>query len=230
MATTDRKQRAFEARQRLVVETADGLLREHGYLGLNLDLLADEVEYSKATLYKHFSSKEDLILAVAIEHSEHRRRLFQLAANAEGHSREKMFAFGIADRLLSDSLPHAFSLSQLVSTESIWGKCSAERQNAYESSLATCFSLAIAVASEAKNAGDLPCDANPAEIVWGLVSLSKGAHLLVENSNFAEMGNPMNSLFNHYHALLDGIGWTPLSGDFDYDDSEHRLRASLLLD
>ncbi|MEM9015773.1 MAG: helix-turn-helix domain-containing protein, partial [Verrucomicrobiota bacterium] len=64
MAIADRKRREFEAREKMVVEHADELLLDRGYLGLNLDELADRVEYSKATLYHHFSSKEDLVLAV----------------------------------------------------------------------------------------------------------------------------------------------------------------------
>ena len=64
MAISDRRLRERQERERLIIEHADDLLRQHGFLGLNLDELAERVEYSKATLYNHFDSKEDLVAAV----------------------------------------------------------------------------------------------------------------------------------------------------------------------
>src|SRR5215475_286341 len=57
-----------EPRQRLV-ETADRLFYEEGFRAVGIDRIIAEAEVAKATLYVHFPSKDDLILAV-LEHRE----------------------------------------------------------------------------------------------------------------------------------------------------------------
>ena len=232
MAIADRKKRAFEAREKLVIEQADELLMDRGYLGLNLDELANRVEYSKATLYHHFVSKEDLVLAVIAHHFEIRIDYFQRAASFNGNTRERMFAFGVADRLLSRKYPHGFPLIQLVRLPSIWSKCSEPRQKKYFESAGCCFELGMKVATEAEKNGDFTKNALSAEqMVWGLVSLSKGAHLIAEEGIFREAGNiegePLQFLFENYHRFLDGAGWLPFTADWDYQETQKRIETEL---
>lgn len=231
MAIADRKRRAFEARENLVIEHADVLLGEHGYLGLNLDELADRVEYSKATLYHHFVSKEDLMLAVVDRHFAIRRDYFERAHGFNGLTRERIFAFGIADRLLSLQFPHGFPLVQLVRQPSIWAKCSHTRKETYGTTGSRCFELAMEVANEAIKEGELPGTVPPDQIVWGLVSLSKGAHLITEEGMFRDMkeveSQPLQFLFDNYHHFLDGAGWSPLRAEHDYETSRARIEEEL---
>ena len=67
MAIADRKERALREREKLMLEHADAMLRESGYLGLNLDEVARRIEYSKATIYNHFKTKEDILKAVMVD-------------------------------------------------------------------------------------------------------------------------------------------------------------------
>lgn len=228
MGIAERKQRAFEAREKMVIEQADDLLLDRGYLGLNLDELAERVEYSKATLYHHFVSKEDLVLAVVTRHLEMRSEIFQRASEFEGNTRERMFAFGVGDRLLSQINPHGFPLVQLVRSPSIWSKCSEPRQEGYYGVSGKCFEKAVGVATEAAENGDFEeWSPSPVQIVWGLVSLSKGAHLITEEALFHEIESqdtPLDHLFSNYSCFLDGAGWKPYSRDHDYDSSEERIR------
>src|SRR6188472_170942 len=57
-----------EARQR-VLETADRLFYEHGVRAVGIDRVIAEAGVAKMTLYSHFPSKDDLILAV-LQHRE----------------------------------------------------------------------------------------------------------------------------------------------------------------
>ena len=52
-----------EARQR-IVETAERLFYAEGVRAVGIDRIIAESEVAKMTLYNHFSSKDDLILAV----------------------------------------------------------------------------------------------------------------------------------------------------------------------
>src|SRR5262245_48026168 len=57
-----------EARRR-ILETADRLFYEEGIRAVGIDRIIAEAGVAKATLYSHFASKDDLILAV-LEHRE----------------------------------------------------------------------------------------------------------------------------------------------------------------
>ena len=50
MSIISRKQREFQAREELILDHARDLLRAKGYMGLNLDELAEQIEYSKGTI------------------------------------------------------------------------------------------------------------------------------------------------------------------------------------
>jgi AcrR family transcriptional regulator len=58
-----RKRETSEARQR-ILETADRLFYQEGVRGVGIDRIIAEAGVAKMSLYKHFSSKDDLILSV----------------------------------------------------------------------------------------------------------------------------------------------------------------------
>src|SRR6516225_5463962 len=57
-----RKERERAAREELILDHAQRMLLRDGFQNLNLDELAEAVEYSKGTLYLHFKTKEDIAL------------------------------------------------------------------------------------------------------------------------------------------------------------------------
>ncbi len=50
-------------RREHLIDTAIGLFCEHGYHGTGIDLILDTAHVSKKTLYTHFRSKNELIVA-----------------------------------------------------------------------------------------------------------------------------------------------------------------------
>lgn len=231
MAIADRKLRAWNEREQLIVDFADEMLRTSGYLGLNLDQLADRVEYSKATIYNHFESKEDLMLAVVTRHVEMRSNFFVRALTFKGCSRERMFVIGIADMILAKMHPHWSEVLQLIHTQSIAEKTTPERRAAYDKGLQKCMGIMVEILRQARASGDLPADA-PSEVhvMNGLMSLSKGAHLLERGSGLSSSGaslRPLETLFDNYHIYLDGVGWRPLRTEHDYAATEKRIGKEL---
>jgi AcrR family transcriptional regulator len=67
MVTSPRKQRKYEQREALLLAIARKILLHGGYHGLTMARVADSAEYSKGTLYQHFSCKEELIITLAAE-------------------------------------------------------------------------------------------------------------------------------------------------------------------
>ena len=55
------------ARERAIIQAVNRLLAEKGFEAMTVDQVAEEVGIAKASLYKHFASKEDLAAAAMAE-------------------------------------------------------------------------------------------------------------------------------------------------------------------
>lgn len=64
---TNRKQQ-FELREMRILQTAEQLLLDSGEGDLTLDSLALTLDLAKGTLYKHFASKDELLLRILIDY------------------------------------------------------------------------------------------------------------------------------------------------------------------
>ena len=83
-----RKQREFQLREQLILDSAQCILHELGYAQLTMERVADAVEYSKGTIYNHFSSKEDLVCALCCRCVSNLIELFKRAYDYPGTTRE----------------------------------------------------------------------------------------------------------------------------------------------
>lgn len=72
-----------------LVETALDLFYRHGFHATGIDRILAESGVAKMTLYKHFSSKDDLILAVLRLRDERFREWFQAAVESRARSPRK---------------------------------------------------------------------------------------------------------------------------------------------
>ncbi len=60
------KQQMLKAREDAIIETVNRLLAEKGFEAMTVDEVASNVGIAKASLYKHFPSKEDLAAAAMV--------------------------------------------------------------------------------------------------------------------------------------------------------------------
>ncbi|MFT5093045.1 MAG: AcrR family transcriptional regulator, partial [Porticoccaceae bacterium] len=67
MENLTRKQREIKEREDRILGLARTMLAEGGYLGLSMDAIAEQLEYSKGTIYNHFPCKEEIIISLAVE-------------------------------------------------------------------------------------------------------------------------------------------------------------------
>jgi TetR/AcrR family transcriptional regulator of autoinduction and epiphytic fitness len=65
-AKTSFKEQMLQAREEAIVQTASRLLAEKGFESMTVDEVAAAVGIAKASLYKHFPSKEDLAAAAMV--------------------------------------------------------------------------------------------------------------------------------------------------------------------
>ncbi|MEZ6119082.1 MAG: TetR/AcrR family transcriptional regulator [Pirellulaceae bacterium] len=191
MNTLSRKQREIQERENRILEVSRPILLREGYHGLRMDRVAEQLEYSKGTIYNHFDCKEEIIIALAIQTTEKRLQLFQQAASFQGRPRERMVAIRIATELFVMSYPEHFLVEQIIRGPSIWEKASEKRRNTMRSCESRCMGIVAGIVRDAIARNDirLPAEMTPEDLVFGLWSLTYGAHTIIKTTDsLSELG------------------------------------------
>lgn len=236
MGTVTRKQREVQQRELLLLDVARRMLIEKGYAGLNMDRLAEATEYSKGTIYQHFSTKEDLVTALALQSMEQRVMLFGKAREFQGRPRERLTAIGVADELFARLHPHYFRSELIIKIADLEDRASLERREMMQGLECRCVDDALAIVHEAVAAGDLklPKSTAPGDVIFGVFTLSIGTQSTILNFRevLQEMGisSPLSSYRDNCQFLLDGFGWRPLRTEWDYAETYRRIAREVFAD
>jgi AcrR family transcriptional regulator len=227
-----RKQREFQLREQLILDTAQNMLHEHGYAQLTMERIAEAVEYSKGTIYNHFSSKEDLVCSLCCRCVSNLIELFQRAYDYQGTSRERFSAIAIAYSLYHQINPLDAQYIQIVKTNAVREKLSAEKLNEMNALEHEITQLCVNLVNEAIARGDITAnDDHPADsIVFGFWSLLYGGMLLVQSDIPLEdlgFSPAITMLWNNSQRLMDAYGWQPLSKNTDTDALFSKLCSAL---
>jgi TetR/AcrR family transcriptional regulator, fatty acid metabolism regulator protein len=86
------KERQREEREQLILQAAEELFFEQGYHETSIDDIAARVGIAKGTIYLHFASKEDLVLALFERGMRLMLRALDRALSSDGSPREKLRA------------------------------------------------------------------------------------------------------------------------------------------
>ncbi|AGA28074.1 TetR/AcrR family transcriptional regulator [Singulisphaera acidiphila] len=234
MATTPRKQREVRQRELHLLDVARTMLIAQGYAGLSMDRLAEATEYSKGTIYQHFSTKEDLVMALASQSMEQRLSLFERAASFRGRPRERLLGIGIADELFARLYPHAFRSELIIKMANLEERASPERTDKLRTCESECTSLLRNFIKEAIAIGDLAPTVSVPQVMFALLTLVLGTHTVVANFRplltETQVTDPYSSLRESIQVLLDGFGWKPLSTEWDYAETYRRIAQEVFAD
>ncbi|MCD4719440.1 MAG: TetR/AcrR family transcriptional regulator [Desulfobacula sp.] len=66
MGVADRKAREFKRREEDIIRAAFDLFAEHGIEFVTIDMIAEKAEVGKGTIYKHFTSKNEIFAVLII--------------------------------------------------------------------------------------------------------------------------------------------------------------------
>src|SRR3974390_3229444 len=141
-----RKERERAAREELILDHAQQTLLLDGFQNLNLDELAEAVEYSKGTLYLHFKTKEDIALAVVTRALKERADFFERALGFQGRSREQARAIGFACCHFAEAYPDYYNVEMMLKSQSFWEKADEVRQHQYAMQGGRCFRTMLRIA------------------------------------------------------------------------------------
>lgn len=218
-------------REDLIVEHAKRLLLAEGFHGLNLDAVAKAADCAKGTIYLHFSSKEDLALAVATRALKERSDLFERALKFQGKSRERARAIGFACCQFAVAHPDFFHVELMLKSNSFWEKVTSERKHQHGMQGGRCFRAVHSVVVDGRVEGDLPKGRMTTEhMAFAVVAITMGSHIMAQLRDLcllAGVDDALTIVRQNQDALLDGFGWKPLLADWDYAATDQRIRSTI---
>lgn len=236
MATSPRKLREVRAREAELLELARALIAEHGLRGLTMEKLAAASEYSKGTVYQHFASKEDLFAELAAGHMQGRIERFARAAAFSGNTRERLSAIGLAEELYVLGNVPEYRMQMAITMEVFSSNARPDRMQTLMNLEMQCVGITSGIVRDAIAAGDLTLreHASPeglTMVLWGSYIGTFKMFVCREDTGGCpaeQLGlDPVENLTHHIQFLLDGYGWKPLSGDFDYLASRQRILSEV---
>jgi AcrR family transcriptional regulator len=230
--TEDRRQQRFDERDQRILDAAREHLLRDGYHGLSMEAIAESIRFSRATVYQHYQSKEDVLIALAAQTGEKRVELFEKASAFRGRTRERIVAIGEAVVHFALKYPSHFKTEQIIHTSSIRSKSSPVNQMRMATCEARCPQIASGIVRDAVSQGDLvlPKGLTPEQFVFGIWSMYFGGLFLMSSDvDLAAKGiEPIDAMRRASVALLDGYGWKPLSSDWDYDATRKRIAQEVI--
>ena len=232
MAAISKKQREIRERERTVLRVARKLLLTSGYHGLTMARVAQAIECSKATVYQHFSCKEEMILTLATESVDKQRDLVERAATFRGRPRERMLAVGEATQLFAHLHSDDTRLFQIVTAEAIMHKVPKEAVMHLRSSGLRSVSIMVGIVRDGLVQGDLtlPAGHRLEDLVyhmWLLGEAGKASAATWLPPTELGVTDPFGSILKTGQMLGDGYGWRPLSTEWDYAATIRRVRMEV---
>lgn len=229
MGTKRRRLRELAAREQLFIDTALAHIQSEGLLALKMAKVARDCDYATGTLYQHFASKEDLLLAIFASENEKNLEIMRRASAWEAPSRKKMLALIVGDILFSANHPDHQSLGRYIFTDAVWEAASPERRQQVLDAYMPHHEEATSITEEAIAAGDVdPRNQSAAELTLGIWALCMGGHTLVAAEDVfttLQLVRPYRWLLRNIQLYLNGLNWQPLLDPFDEEtltqDVEH---------
>ncbi|TDU22467.1 TetR family transcriptional regulator [Panacagrimonas perspica] len=215
MGTRERRQREVAEREDLFLDAALELIRQDGLLNLQMSRIAEKSEYAVGTLYLHFASKEDLLLALVTRVFREYIELVKLAQAWKASSRDRMFAVGVADMMFVRRYPDYFRIAQYSVCEVAWQAASSERRKAFLDANDPLVEIVAGIVEDARRVGDLEAAGQTAqEMAIGVWALCNGYHNLSHAEGILadfSVHDPYLLMCRHLQGLLDGFRWKPIS-------------------
>lgn len=213
---------ALQAREQQIINAAIRLIEEQGIENLTMDKVVTQVPFSKGTVYKHFTGKEDLLIAISNQAMKVMLDLFSRAANFDGCTRERMLLLNFSYLLYAIIYPALFQSAICSIAPNILGKSSEQRVKEKDQLEFSLLGTIYGVIEDAINnkSLNLPEYMNIQQLCFANWSMGYGTiSLLSGEVNQCSGRNDLiveRELFNQCNMLFDGLQWQPLSKDKHY--------------
>jgi AcrR family transcriptional regulator len=231
----ERSRRRFEERDRRIREAAQRLLLERGLHAFSMDDVAEAIDYSKATVYLHYASKEDALIASCTDACSELAGWFERAARAEGPARARMCAIAESYVRFVRERAVSFRTIPLVRSPTVLERVSPKRMReneaAHDRVVGACLGLVREAVARRELA--LPRGVTPESVTFGLWATVFGAYLLDEihgPGGMLGVRDPARVIRSTWAAIMDGLRWRPLSNEKGYGAACSRVLDTLARD
>ena len=200
-----RKDQVRLEREELILSVALSLLKEFGLNGLTMQAIADRTEYSKGTIYQHFSCKEDVLAKLVIRCGQRLISLIDLAlANSHG-LRHKVVMVSWAFFINAELESETASLVSMVKSPEFQTKISDAQQADLSIIDQSILSRVIGLFTQQTDIG-----ADKVKVgAFGWWAMKWGVQdVLVNDWEMSKLGfdDPKHYFFESLHVFLDGLG------------------------
>ena len=218
-------------REEELIDLAIEIIAEQGPGSLTLEKLTARSNYSKGTIYNHFSSKEDCLSALCCRAVLSITECFGKAMGFNGTLREKALAIHYAYQLYSRLHPTLFQVVLVSKAPGVRDKTSEKRIECMDKLEDQINNLTDSMFIHAMQQGEITNPNVTAETAsFANWAMSFGTLALSNSAAEATIVSRLDQdfvLLNNINFLLDGIGWQPLSSEWDYADSWQRIAQYL---
>lgn len=227
---TPRKQSQIAEREAAILEIASDIISREGAHALTMERVLARVDFSKGTLYNHFTCREDLLVAVHAQCFEAHLSYFERGALFRGCPRERFAAAGMGAQIMHELDPRPFQFSL---NDTILAVASERWRELFRHYHRETIAVFTGIVRDALARGDLPAGTDPERVTLGVWSLSCGAEDIHESGLLpqrltAEDFNRLRSQL--IETLLDGFRWHPLSSELDYAQVRERILREIFPD
>jgi AcrR family transcriptional regulator len=227
LTVAPRKQTQIAVRETEILRIAGDILATHGLEGLTMERILERVDFSKGTLYNHFTCREDLLVAFHAKCFADHHAFFARGALFRGRARERFMAAGIGHEIKTrlDPQPFRFDL-----TEDILAAASERWRDAFSELHRETMGIFVGIARDGIASGDLPARFAPEFVASTVWALCVGADALFEGGMICRDTPPEDFGAERRRMLLvleDGFEWQPLSRDHDYEAVRRRILAEV---
>ena len=228
----ERQRRQFDERDRLIRDAAQRLLHERGLHGFSMEDVAAAIQYSKGTVYLHYTSKEDALVASCADRVGQLAERLERAAAYPGTTRERMLAITETHGRFVGENPVKFRTLPIMHSPSVLEKAAPERRQAIDAGIERTLAACTGVVREAVTRGDLelPADKRPEDVSFALFALMFGSHMLADlhaPKGLLGVTDPAAAVCVNWETYMDGLGWKPVLGRAETDAAYRRIRQAL---
>ena len=230
-----RKQREIASRHALFLDIGKRILDEEGFHLLTMERIAELAEYSKGTVYQHFTCKEEILIQLCIDAMTRLLAIFERAANFEGSNRDRLIATFYGQQLWTRIGGNQSDMQQHLLMHGVRDKVTEQSLQKHDELEQALFNTVSTIVEQAITSGELKKNKHmqTCNVVFGVWSLCTGGQILRSSDlPLEDFGviDPDMTVLRTICIMLDGLGWQPLHSEAYLKKLIKRLNSEVLAD
>ncbi len=178
MSISERKEREREQRRHEILKAAQRVFFRNGFDKTSMEMVAEECQLAKGTLYLYFKSKEELYISLVQDGIEILDSMMAREIEKRLPLDEKLLAMVRAYFEFTQSHYEYFAVFKMIDVGTLDGKVDQEKLESIQRSRATAFERMKNVVAEAMKRGEFKTTHQPQEIVMMLWASTFGAIMM----------------------------------------------------